>query len=815
MDKSKLEIEERQNLIIINSSKGKIKLEIVKENIIHVLYTKRDKFSNNESMMVINKKRSPVSYNLTENKNNLILSTEELKLTINRETLSFTWQDSEGNILTREPESGGKTLREIPVEVSVFDENSEVQTVATADGLKGWRLPSGKEVDRKAYSTRLEFEFSEEEAIYGLGQHEEGIFNYRGYKQELYQANMKIASPMIVSTKGYGILWDTYSLSTFHDDQHGSYFWTEVDAEMDFYFIYGPEFDQIISAYRDLTGKSPLFPKWTYGYIQSKERYQTQKELVDVVRKYRQKEIPLDCIVQDWNYWPEGYWGQKSFEKSRYPDPARMVEEIHDMNVKIMVSIWPILNKDGPDKTELKAVGGMLEDQMNYDPFKKIGRETYWNQAVEGIFKYGTDAWWCDASEPFAADWKGEVKLEPWKRLVTCTEEFKKYIDPEYINSYTLKHAQTIYEGQRKESDKRVVNLTRSHYPGQQRYSTIAWSGDITASWETLQNQIAEGLNFCLTGAPKWTFDIGAFFVKNKEDLWFWSGNYPGGCKNMGYRELYLRWFQVGTFLPMMRSHGTDTPREVWRFGDQGDKIYDTLIKFINLRYRLLPYLYSLAGWETHRDYTMFRNLAFDFRTDKKVYNIDDQFMLGPAIMVCPVTEPMYYEKNSEVLEGTAQSRSVYLPSGCDWYDFWTGEKYNGGQTIKAEAPLEKIPLYIKAGSIIPLGPKVQHSGEKLDADWEVRIYPGQDGKFSIYEDEGDGYGYENGAYSWTKINWNDKQREITFTQREGEFPGLTEKRKIQIKLVADKHGVGLDSNQKQKSDLELMYQGKQITKKI
>lgn len=758
-----------------------MKIEVISSNIIHVLYTKRDNFSDKNSMMIKNITKMDTSFEIEELEEYIILSTEELKLIINRETYAFIWQEKNGNVLLKEPEKGGKFLEEIPIEIAVFDENSQVKTVSTADGLKGWRLPSGKKIDRQAYSSRLEFEFSEDETIYGLGQHEDGIFNYRGKQQYLYQSNMKIAVPMIVSTAGYGILWDTYSLASFHDDQDGSYFWTEVDDEMDFYFMYGPEFDQIISSYRYLTGKSTLFPKWSYGYIQSRERYKSQDELIDVVREHRERKVPIDCIVQDWKYWPEGDWGQKSFDSSRYLDPAKMVDEIHKMNVKLMVSIWPIMKNGCPDHLELKEAGGLLPDEMNYNPFSKIGREIYWKQAVEGIFKYGIDAWWCDSSEPYAADWKGEVKPEPWKRIGIITDEFKKYIDPEYINSYTLRHAQTIYEGQRKVSKKRVLNLTRSHYPGQQRYSTISWSGDITATWETLRRQIADGLNFCVTGSPKWTFDIGAFFVKNKEDFWFWQGDYPGGCKDMGYRELYLRWFQMGTFLPMMRSHGTDTPREIWQFGKKGEKIYDTLVKFINLRYRLLPYIYSLAGWETHKDYTMLRCLAFDFRKDKNVYNIDNQFMFGPAIMVCPVTEPMYYEAGSKVLEGVKKSRQVYLPEGWHWYDFWTGERYEGGQTINVETPLEKIPLFVKSGSIIPIGPEIQYTGEKPDVPWILMVYPGDNGEFDIYEDEGDGYGYEKGEYSWIKVKWDDSLNRITFSKRKGEFPGLVKERTFEI----------------------------------
>lgn len=803
-----MEIKKGLNYIILGSKKGKMKIEFLKANIVHVVYTKRNNFTDKDSMMIRKIARQKLPFEIEERKDCLKISTGELVLIIDKETYVISWQDSKGEFLLQESD---KQLQEISVELAVFDENSKIQTVSTADGLKGWRLPSGTKVDRRAYSTKLGFKFLEDEAVYGLGQHEEGILNYRGHQQFLYQANMKVAVPMIVSTAGYGMLWDTYSLASFYDDQHGSYFWTEVDDEMDYYFISGPDFDRIIAGYRYLTGRPPMFPKWSYGYIQSKECYKTQEELLAVARKYRREGIPLDCIVQDWNYWPEGYWGQKSFDSDRYPEPGKMVEELHNMNVRLMVSIWPIMNNDGPDQLELKEEGGLLADGMNYNPFSSTGREVYWKQAREGIFKYGSDAWWCDASEPYAADWKDEVKLEPWKRLISCTDEFKKYLDPEYINSYTLKHAQTIYEGQREVSKKRVLNLTRSHYPGQQRYSTIAWSGDITASWDTLRKQIAEGLNFCVTGAPAWTFDIGAFFVKNKEDLWFWQGDYPTGCEDMGYRELYLRWFQMGTFLPMMRSHGTDTPREVWRFGEKGDRIYDTLINFINLRYRLLPYIYSLAAWQTHRSYTMLRNLAFDFRNDKNVYNIADQFMFGPAMMVCPVTKAMYYGVDSEVLKDVEKSRQVYLPDNYEWYDFWTGKKYKGGQSITAEAPLEKIPLFVRSGSIIPLGPKVQHTDEKTTDPWELRIYPGNDGSFEIYEDEGDGYGYEEGKYSWLSLNWNEQTKELSFSERKGEFPGMVEERDFKIVVVKEGSGEDLYS----KPVKAIRYKGKDMSLNI
>ncbi|MDF1514776.1 MAG: glycoside hydrolase family 31 protein, partial [Anaerolineae bacterium] len=717
-----------------------------------------------------------------------------------------------------EPSHGGITLEEVPVEITVFDPEAQVETVESADGARIKTEGGQKRIDRTAYTSKLELVFSEGEAIYGLGQHEEGILNYRGHQQMLYQHNMKLAVPMIVSTRGYALLWDTYSLSVFHDDEHGSYFWSDIDDELDFTFIYGPEFDQIVAHYRTLTGQVPMLPKWAFGYVQSKERYIDQEELLAIAREYRSRSIPIDCIVQDWRTWPEGLWGQKTFDASRFPDPEHLTDELHQIGVKMMVSIWPHMRGNGPNQEEMRAQGYLLGNQSTYNAFDPDARALYWQQANEGLFQYGINAWWCDCTEPFEKDWRGVIKPEPWKRAVVNTDEAKTYLDPAYINAYSLLHSQMIYEGQRGVTEKkRVVNLTRSYSPGQQRYGTIVWSGDIAAQWDTLRKQIADGLNFAVTGGSKWTLDIGAFFVTPMEQgqvqAWFWCGEFPDGCMDEGYRELYVRWFQLGAFLPMFRSHGTDTPREIWRFGAPGDRTYDTLVAFDVLRYRLLPYIYSVAGWETHRGYTMLRNLAFDFRHDPAVYDIADQFMFGPHLLVCPVTNPMYYGPGSAPLSDIPETRTVYLPAGCDWYDFWTGKRYHGGQSIAAAAPLEICPLFVRAGSIIPLGPRVQHSGELPDAPWELRVYPGADGTFDIYEDEGDNYNYENGAYAWTSIRWDNASRILIFNPRQGSYPGMNQQREFQIVLVSENHGTGVE--QESQIDAVVIYSGNQVNKKL
>ena len=669
-------------------------------------------------------------------------------------------------------------------------------------------------VDRKAYHTKLEFEWADGEALYGLGSHEEGMFNLRGQHQYLYQQNMKVVVPVLISTRGYGILLDSCSLMTFHDDAFGSYLWSDVDDELDYYFLYGPEFDQIVHEIRVLTGHSPMLPKWAFGYIQSKERYMTQDELVSIVSEYRRRELPLDGIVLDWKSWTGDLWGQKSLDPDRFPNPDQMTAKLHDLHAHMMISIWPIMSSGGSNWQEMKDHGHLLGNQATYNAFSAAARACYWDQANQGLFSHGIDAWWCDCSEPFEADWKGAVKPEPEERMRINTEEAKRYLDPEFINAYSLLHSQGIYEGQRRVTgEKRVVNLTRSAYLGQQRYATVTWSGDTTARWETLRRQIADGLNFCATGMPFWTLDIGAFFVKHKPEMWFWSGDYNDGVADLGYRELFVRWFQYGAFLPMFRSHGTDTPREIWQFGEPGEPFYEALVDALRLRYRLLPYIYSLAGWITQHDYTMLRALPFDFRSDPATYDIHDQFMFGPALMVNPVTCPMVYDSGSKPISGAVQTRPVYLPAGADWYDFWTGQKYSGGQTIQADAPISRLPLYVRSGSILPMGPARQHINDLPDAPVELHIYPGQDGSFELYEDEGDQYNYEDGAFSMIDIHWQEAERQLTLGARKGEYAGMPEQRVIEIFLhdtEAFQHGTSLVGSLR-----KVHYYGQQVVIKL
>ncbi|MBD3921738.1 DUF4968 domain-containing protein [Paenibacillus sp. PR3] len=770
--------------LVLETTEGRLQLTVCASRIVRIRYTVETSFSEQESLMIVPREANTSPYVIQDENDYVKLSTTELSIHIDKRTCALAYYDAGGKLLTREPNRGGKTLVPVDVVKSVFDEDALLETGQGADGLRVRAGNIKKVVDRQAYRTKLAFEWQDDEALYGLGSHEEGMFNLRGQHQYLYQQNMKAVVPVLVSTLGYGILVDSYSLMTFHDDAFGSYLSTDVDDEMDYYFIYGPELDGVVQGVRFLTGKAPMLPKWAFGYVQSKERYTSSQELIDTVREFRSRQLPIDCIVLDWKSWTGELWGQKTLDPERFPDPKKMMEELHQLDARLMVSIWPIMNPNSDNHREMAEHGGLLGNRANYDAFSEKARSLYWKQAYEGLFAHGIDAWWCDCTEPFEADWKGAVKPEPEERLRINTEEAKLYLDPAYINAYSLLHSRGIYEGQRAASDsKRVVNLTRSAYAGQHRYGTITWSGDIAANWETLRKQIPDGLNFCATGSPYWTLDIGAFFVQNKPDLWFWNGDYDAGVEDLGYRELYVRWFQYGAFLPMFRSHGTDTPREIWRFGEPGEPFYETLVFFLRLRYRLLPYIYSLAARVFREDYTLMRALPFDFRHDSGTFDIDDQFMFGSALMVCPITKPMYYDIGSTPIEGADKTRNVYLPAGSTWYDYWEHSVHQGGQTIAANAPLERIPLYVRSGSILPMGDDLQHVEDHSHEYLYIRVYAGQNGSFDYYEDENDNYSYETGSCAIMSMHWDEERRVLAIGDRQGSYPGMINQRKLIIML--------------------------------
>lgn len=642
-----------------------------------------------------------------------------------------------------------------------------IVTKKTVDGERSFVENASTRKIGDAYEAKLQFAIKPEEAIYGLGQHENGIYNYRNAKEYLYHNNMKSPMPLFLSSENYGIFFDCSSMLTYEESDNCITVTMDAVEQVDYYIITGRYFDELIRGIRTLTGHAVMLPKWAFGYVQSKERYKSQKEILETAAEFKKRDIPLGCIVLDWLSWEDGKWGNKILDKSRFPDAKAMVEKLHEQGTAFMISIWPNCKEGCENHTEFAKAGKLYLNNSTYDAFDEEARDMYWEQCKQELFAAGTDAWWCDSTEPFTADWNGETKKPDEVRYEMAKDSTNQYMDARTSNAYTMFHAKGIYEHQRKDcADKRVMNLTRSVYPGSQKYGTIGWSGDIAATWDVYRAQIAEGLSMAMSGHPYWTLDAGAFFVGNLESWkrwanqtegtqpWFWHGLFEEGVKDKGYCELYTRWLQLAAFLPIMRSHGTDTPREPWQFGEEGTVYYDTIVKYIRLRYQLLPYVYSLAGQVTFGDYTMMRSLMFDFAQDAKVKNISDEYMFGTAFLVCPVTEPLEYGPDSKPL-GKEMSRQVYLPEGNGWYDFETGAYLEGRQEIKAEAPIEKLPLYVRAGSIIPEA--ADYSGELA----RISVYGGGDGMFVYYNDNGQDYAYEKGEYTMIPFIWREEEKSL------------------------------------------------------
>ncbi|GGH08964.1 TIM-barrel domain-containing protein [Silvibacterium dinghuense] len=777
-----------------------LRIGFVTPAIVRITVTGHDVFHDRPSRIVIGRPEE-VEVKLHETPHEYTFRTTALTITLVRATGRLVYATAGGRTLMQEPEHGGKWLTPRPVTRNVFDRGIGIAEGQGIDGARANSATYTSLFDREAFEAKLEFEFAKDEALFGLGSHEEGYANLRGRSRELYQQNMKAVVPHLVSTRGYGLLFDCCSLMTFHDDALGSYWWADCVDQLDYYLLYGETYDGVIRHYRCLTGRTPLPPRWAFGYVQSKERYVNGQELIDVVREYRRRAIPLDVIVLDWKSWPNGAgWGQKSFDPLRFPNPEGLTTELHTLGARLMVSIWPIMTGSCPDQRELLQHGFMLGNQSTYDAFHPQARELYWQQVSRGLFSKGVDAWWCDCTEPFEADWSGAIKPEPHQRLRLNTEASKRYLDAGNINAYSLLHSQGIYEGQRRTNhQKRVLNLTRSSYAGQHRYGTFTWNGDICGTWDSLRRSIAEGLNFCATGEPYWTVDIGGFFLRNDPSLWFWRGDYNAGsrgltamdaiepdpsdlgCTDLGFHELYTRWLQYAAFLPMFRSHGTDAPREIWRFGEPGNLFYDAIASTIRLRYRLLPYIYSVAADVTFSDASMVQAMALCFPQDHATHVIADQFLFGPAIMVCPITHAMHYSKNSRPIRDVDHTRLVYLPHGRDWYDFWSNDYFSGGQTILTSATLDHIPLYVPSGSILILGEVTQHTEEQPDAPYEIHVYTGANTSFTLYEDDGDSYAYEDGAFATTLISWDESTHNLTLSRRIGDFSSLVRERDYRV----------------------------------
>jgi alpha-D-xyloside xylohydrolase len=761
---------------------GKIKIKVWNENIIQVLVNSSGEFSNRESLIITQKPLTTLVWKITETDKLVEISTNSVFTRIDKLTSKIEFVDKAGNLILAE---------------------------------NGREINSAKVVGEDCYHIKQSFKYTPGETLYGLGSFQDADLALNGKKISLLQKNRDDVVPVIISTNHYGLLWDNYSYSEFNDIRDSYYLWSEVADEINYYFIYGENTDKIVSAYRQLTGVAPMYPKWVYGYMQSKQKYNTQDEIVSIVKGFRERKFPLDLIVQDWQYWPENQWGQKSFNRKNYPDPTKMVDDIHSLNAKVIISIWPNMAKGSPNQLELSGINGLLNDNEHLNILMPEARQMYWKQANDSLFSCGIDGWWADCSEGYDSDWTSPFfKLSNAKSNEVNSDALKGLMGSgRYINAYALMHTKGLYEGQRSTSlQKRIYILTRSSFAGMQKYGASYWTGDVSASWEEFRMQIPAGLNFCMTGIPYWTTDIAGYFIKHEPGWWFSNGVFEKGQEDEGFKELYTRWFQFAAFCPLFRAHGADFPREPWAFGTPESQTYRTLLKFTNLRYRLIPYIYSLAWKVTNDNYTIMRALPFDFLADTATYTINNQYMFGPSFLVNPVVEPLYYWPNNVKIDSSACTRNVYLPKGTEWVDFWTGKRYIGGKNIKADASFETMPIFVRAGSIIPMGPFIQYSTEKSDP-LEIRIYTGADGEFTLYEDENDTYNYEKGVYSLVSFNWNNTQKTLTISDRKGEFPGMLKIRTFNIVIVSETIAKGVENTET--PDKTIVYSGKKVVEKL
>lgn len=910
---------------VVNGPK-QVRLQVVNDQTIRVEVTCEDAFPVKQSLMIVDQTNTP-QFTTEEQSENLVISTSRVKAVVSKITGRVQFYDTTGRLLLSEAKELGKTFKPF----TVPEREIGVGTI-TPEQSKG-------------YTWRTLFDSPKDEAFYGLGQHQANELNMKGKNEDLFQYNTKISVPFVVSNKGYGLLWDTYSycrwgnpndyqqlyhtfklydkdgnpgaltgtykqqdgktivrsedslyyensevitnlptrdgfklsgsqvvyegeieaptsddyrfilyyagyIKLFIDgqevvgerwraawnpssykftypltqgrrvpiriewrpdgdvsyvslraampqtdsDQNRLSFWSEMSRDMDYYFIAGDNMDDVIHGYRTLTGKAQVMPRWSMGFWQSRERYKSSDDLLSTLGEFRKRHIPVDNIVQDWNYWPIESWGSHEFEASRYPNPQAMMDSIHQLHGRFMISVWPKFYCTTQHYKELdnngwiyqQAVKDSIYDWLNYmgsfyDAYSPDARRLFWKQMDNSLYskyKFGIDAWWMDASEPNVRDctpmWYRKALSGP-TALGSSTE---------YFNAYALVNADAIYNGQRQVNpNQRVFLLTRSGFAGLQRYSTASWSGDIGTRWEDMRAQMTAGMNYSLSGIPFWGMDIGGFTVENRyskaQQHFDATGEENADLKE--WRELQTRWHQFGCFVPLFRTHGQWPLREVWNIAPESHPAYQSIVYYDKLRYRLMPYLYSMAGWTYFKDYTLMRALVMDFPEDTKVNDIKDQWMFGPSLMACPIG---YYG---------ARERQVYLPKSCGWYDFYTGQHMAGGQTITVNAPYERIPVFVPEGAIIPIGPDMEWSDEKPAELIDLYIYAGKDGQFELYEDENTNYNYEKGACSTIRITYNNATKNVTFDNRKGSFPGMLQKRRFNIHFISQTDSKPLD----------------------
>ena len=943
-----------------NYGPSQIRLQVVSDRIIRVQATAEQSFRSKQSLIIV-PQNSKAKYKVEEQGDDLIITTAAMRAVLNEATGQITFYDLKNQVLLKEVAQGGKTFKPFTV----------------PDREIGVDIAKVPEAQKHGWSWRALFDSPDNEAFYGLGQHQSEELNMKGKNEDLFQYNTKVSVPFVISNKNYGILWDSYSYcrwgnpddylqlnrafklydkdgkegqltgtyvakngqkivrgedsiyfeyampeaseicnqtdkggiqnlpkgfalngskvvyegyveaptSSFYQfilyyagymkiyidgklvvperwrtawnpnsykfetaipkgkktpiriewqpDGDVSYcglrvaaprseaeknqlsIWSEMSPDMDYYFIAGKNMDEVISGYRTLTGKAPVYPKWVLGFWQSRERYQSSKDIEENMKKFRDLKIPVDNIVQDWNYWKLDSWGSHEFESARYPNPQAMLDSVHALHGRFMISVWPKFYDTVKNYKELDAKGWMyhqaIKDDIHdwlgfrgsfYDAYDAGARKMFWRQMDENLYtkyKFGIDAWWMDASEPNVRDctpmWYRKALSGP-TALGTATE---------YFNAYSIVNADAIYNGQRSVNpNQRVFLLTRSGFAGEQRYSTATWSGDIATRWEDMRAQMTAGLNYSMAGLPFWGMDQGGFCVENRyvaaQQEFDKTGKENADLKE--WRELQARWNQFGCFVPLYRAHGQWPLREVWNIAPADHPAYKTIVAYDKLRYRLMPYLYSMAGMVHLKDYTMMRGLVMDFNGDEKVLDIKDQWMFGSALMACPVGEYQKY------------SREVYLPKQKGWYDFYTGAYHAGGQTIVADAPYDKIPVFIPEGAILPIGPEMQWSDEKKPELIDLYVYAGKDGSYTLYEDEGTNYNYEKGKYAVIDFKYDDARKQVTIGARKGSFDGMLQKRRFNIILVDQKKQQGVNLAKSPKGKV-VKYSGQAMTVKL
>jgi alpha-D-xyloside xylohydrolase len=813
--------------VVLQTGSGRIKIEACGDRVIHVVVSRTSEIPP-AKVPVVKEACDGKSLRIVTEKGQVKIRTNGMEVRVNSATSALSFWTISGKLLLAEPDGGGKA----------FD------------------VPSP--ADNSVWQIQQTFASPSDEAQYGLGQHQEGIFNVRGVPIRLHQANTNISVPVLLSNRGYGLLWNNPSLTDFNPaDQvvavdpktgkgkfttgaKGTYgfrlasdnkdqlvvrvdgqsaldltnMWTpsvasgvlnldggkeyevsaaggpggiqlavrppadtttfrsEMGAAIDYYFFYGPELNRVVSEYRRITGEAPLFPKWAYGYLQCRERYHSEKEILDIGAEFRKRKIPVDALIQDWQYWGKYGWNAAKFDEQDYPHPKEMLDQLHTNDLHMMISVWSRFGEDTDVYKRMQARSFLIKGEPWVDIFNPEAQSAFWSELNSGIFQRGMDGWWMDASEPEFDILKGkQTFLGPGNSV---------------RNAYPLYVTKTIYEGQRATTDqKRVVILTRSAFAGQQRNAAASWSGDISSNWITFQRQIPAGLSFSMSGLPYWTTDIGGFFRPENQ------------YTSPVFHELLVRWFQYGAFCPIFRVHGYKSNAEIWNYGSDVEQI---LRRYDELRYRLLPYIYSSAWGVTKNGETLMRALPLEFWSDPRVTEITDQFMFGGALLINPVTT-----------EG-AKERSLYLPAGHDWVDFWTGKRLPGGEKVTAQSPLDTMPIYAKAGSIIPFGPSVESAAAKSDPV-ELRIYAGANADFTLYEDEGDNYNYEKGSYSTIPIHWDDKAERLTIGERHGRFKGMLESRTFNLVIVGDGQGTGVGLSSRPAATIK--YDGKPASARV